>query len=77
MSQNQLSGGGFLRFGVYDYDYIGKNDFHGEAFLPLDAVEVSEELPKTQQLSLNLDKPSCDHEPLEGFRAEDLGQVCH
>ena len=48
---------GFLQFGVYDYDFIGKNDFHGEAFLPLDSIELQETLP-TGQINLHLDKPT-------------------
>jgi len=55
--------GGFLLFAVYDYDFIGRNDFHGEALWPLEQVEYTEVLPNAQ-IHLNLDKPSRELESI-------------
>jgi len=49
---------GFLKFSAYNYHFIGKDDFHGEALYPLkDIPSVNQVLSEGTQIHLTLTKP--------------------
>jgi hypothetical protein len=52
LTEEQMLSNGILHFCVKDYDRIKKNDYMGEAFLPLEATRLFEDLRTTSAVKL-------------------------
>ncbi|ODN06604.1 Protein unc-13 D, partial [Orchesella cincta] len=61
ISTDEIKKGGFLMLTLFDYDYVGRDDLLGEAFLPVSALKKipsSNEVVALQQVHLVLSKPT-------------------